>query len=56
MKTYRLFTTGPGGQITNRSLDHSKGGYPWIVKAMVPPRLNKAHMTGVNRPVSLTLA
>jgi hypothetical protein len=32
MKTYRLFTTGPGGQITNRSLDYSKGGYPWIVK------------------------
>jgi hypothetical protein len=25
-------------------------------KAMVPPRLNKAHMTGVNRPVTLTLA
>jgi hypothetical protein len=29
---HTLFTAGPGGPITTRSLDYSKGGYPWIVK------------------------
>jgi hypothetical protein len=32
MKTYTLFTSGPGGRITNKSIDYSKGGYPWMAK------------------------
>jgi hypothetical protein len=32
LKIYKLFTTGPGGKITNKGVDYSKGGYPWVVE------------------------
>lgn len=32
MRTYKLFTTGPGGRITNKTVDYAKGGFPWIVE------------------------
>ena len=25
-------SSGPGGSITNKSIDYSRGGYPWVAK------------------------
>lgn len=29
MKTFELYSAGPGGPITNKSAEYSRGGYPW---------------------------